>query len=102
MAENKEMNAKLADEELEEAAGGKGWNKDWWKKRSNTKPKFDQYVLVKRKGYEKYGIAQVKDIDYIGLDKKGMFVYNIEYAGQPSSISTDYGYHVPEIELYKA
>ena len=102
MAENKEMNAKLADEELEEAAGGKGWSKEWWKKRSHTRPKFDQNVLVKRKGYEKYGVAEIKGIDYIGPFKKGMFAYNIEYAGQPSHISEGYGRKVPEIELYKA
>ena len=101
MAENKEMNVKLADEELDVATGGEGWNKEWWKKRSHTRPKFDQYVLVKRKGYEQYGIAEIKGIDYIGPFKKGTFVYNIAYAGQPVDVTRQYGFHVPENELYK-
>ena len=99
MTENKETNTKLEDEEMSIVDGG--WNKDWWKKHSHAAPKINQYDLVKRKGYEQYGIAEVHNIDYIGRKDKGTFVYDIVFAGQPSSVSSGYGYHVPENELYR-
>ena len=99
MAENMEMNAKLTDEEISKVDGG--WNKDWWKKYSNTAPKINQYDLVRRKGYEQYGIAEVRNIEYFGRKNNGTFVYDIVFAGQPSSVTSGYGHNVPEKELVR-
>ena len=93
-----EMNVPLSDESLEQAVGG--WNKDWWKKYSNTKPKIENGWTVKRKGYERFGTAKVYNIDYFGRKNEGMFVYDIAYTN--GGIDSGYGHNVPEIELYKA
>ena len=96
---NSELNTEISDEDLEEVSGGKGWSKEWWKKYSHTKPKFGPNAIVVRFGYRQYGIAEVKGISYMGKPKKGTFVYNIDYAGQPWSVSENYGRRVPENQL---
>ena len=107
MAENKEMNAKLADEELDQAAGGA----------SKPKKKFKAGDMVYRKGYEHLGDngrdpAQVVTSSY----RNNMWQYEITffpsricdgYAGRQLTsrqrqINQQYGTFVPEKELYKA
>ncbi len=107
MAENKEINAKLADEDIADAAGGA----------SKPKKKFSAGSFVYRRGYEQYGDngsdpAQV--VTSTWRDNTWQYTINFYpsricdgYAGRQLTakqqrINQQYGTFVPEKELYKA